>query len=270
MLKIRLAAPLLMCLMSMCDLTGAILATPNESGVAWGHFHFNARDLENARKFWLAVGATQGKPVGGNECFEVKNSLVLVRKFEVTGGSEATIVNHVGFRVKDLDGTLARVKEAGFRILTPAETTAKSHKANVMGPDELNVELVGDPALDAPIASHHVHFYDTTLEETRAWYVKTFGAVPGKRDAFQAADVPGINLSFSAAKGPVKATRGSAVDHIGFEVKNLEAFCKKLEAAGMKLDRPYTKVPQLGIAIAFLTDPWGTYIELTEGLDPVK
>jgi hypothetical protein len=29
-------------------------------------------------------------------------------------------------------------------------------------------------------------------------------------------------------------------------------------------------VPALGIAIAFFTDPFGTYIELTEGLDAVK
>jgi hypothetical protein len=53
-------------------------------------------------------------------------------------------------------------------------------------------------------------------------------------------------------------------------VKNLEAFTKKLEAEGVKLDRPYTKVAALNIAIAFLTDPWGTYIELTEGLDRVQ
>jgi predicted enzyme related to lactoylglutathione lyase len=60
------------------------------------------------------------------------------------------------------------------------------------------------------------------------------------------------------------------IDHIGFEVKGLEAFVKTLEAQGIKLDRPYTPVPALGIAIAFITDPWGTYIELTEGLDKVS
>ena len=66
------------------------------------------------------------------------------------------------------------------------------------------------------------------------------------------------------------ATQGRAVDHIGFEVKNLEAFTKKLESQGIKLAVPYRQVPALGIAIAFITDPWGTYIELTEGLDKVK
>ena len=55
------------------------------------------------------------------------------------------------------------------------------------------------------------------------------------------------------------------LDHFGLEVKNLAAFCKKLEANGVKFVVPYTKQPS-GIASAFLTDPWGTYIELTEGL----
>ena len=75
-------------------------------------------------------------------------------------------------------------------------------------------------------------------------------------------------MNFTPAQGTV-ATRGRAIDHIGFEVKNLEAFIKQLEAKGMKLNVPYRPVPAIGIAIAFITDPWGTYIELTEGLDKV-
>jgi hypothetical protein len=50
-------------------------------------------------------------------------------------------------------------------------------------------------------------------------------------------------------------------------VRNLEAFTKKLEAAGVKFDVPYRTIPSLGLSLAFLTDPWGTYIELTEGLN---
>jgi hypothetical protein len=29
-------------------------------------------------------------------------------------------------------------------------------------------------------------------------------------------------------------------------------------------------VPELSVSIAFITDPWGTYIELTEGLDKIQ
>ena len=49
-------------------------------------------------------------------------------------------------------------------------------------------------------------------------------------------------------------------------MKDLEAFCKKLEGAGIKLDAAYRRVAAIGLAVAFFTDPWGTYIELTEGL----
>jgi catechol 2,3-dioxygenase-like lactoylglutathione lyase family enzyme len=64
--------------------------------------------------------------------------------------------------------------------------------------------------------------------------------------------------------------RGRSLDHIGFEVRNLEAFVRELEAKGVRMDRGYTEVAALGIAIAFLTDPWGTYVELTEGLSAVN
>ncbi len=33
---------------------------------------------------------------------------------------------------------------------------------------------------------------------------------------------------------------------------------------------PYRSLPQMGLSIAFLTDPWGVYIELTEGLAKLK
>ena len=40
---------------------------------------------------------------------------------------------------------------------------------------------------------------------------------------------------------------------------------KKLEARGVKFDIPYRDVPSIGLKIAYVTDPSGVYIELTEG-----
>ena len=76
-----------------------------------------------------------------------------------------------------------------------------------------------------------------------------------------------------ASPATVEADEGSdhlasMGDHIGFDVKDLQAFIKKLEANGIKLDRPYTKNEQTGAALAFITDPWGTYIELNERPNP--
>jgi len=55
------------------------------------------------------------------------------------------------------------------------------------------------------------------------------------------------------------------LDHIGFEVKNLAAFCKRLESTGVVFDRAYKTMAD-GVGQAALTDPWGTSIELTEGV----
>jgi catechol 2,3-dioxygenase-like lactoylglutathione lyase family enzyme len=139
----------------------------------------------------------------------------------------------------------------------------------VWAPDEIKVEMSEDPSMTVPIASHHIHYYVPAPLEAQAWYAKTFGAVPGKRGTFDAADLPAINLSFTKSDA-LPGSKGRAVDHIGFEVKDLESFLKKLESAGVKIDSPYRQLPNSTTAIAFLTDPWGTYIELTENLAPPK
>jgi hypothetical protein len=59
---------------------------------------------------------------------------------------------------------------------------------------------------------------------------------------------------------------------VGFEVKNLDAFSKTLEAKGIKAVRAYRKRdPAMNnIATATIVDPWGVSIELTEGLDKIN
>jgi hypothetical protein len=73
------------------------------------------------------------------------------------------------------------------------------------------------------------------------------------------------SISKKSARPPAP-TKGRALDHIGFEIVGLEAFCKKLEAAGTPFDLTYRALPQLGgLQISYLIDPEGTRIELTEG-----
>ena len=59
------------------------------------------------------------------------------------------------------------------------------------------------------------------------------------------------------------------LDHIGFDVKNLEEFAKKLQADGIKLDRPIVTQPSGG-KLTFIHDPWGTSIELNERPIPLN
>jgi hypothetical protein len=121
--------------------------------------------------------------------------------------------------------------------------------------------------LQAGIVTHHLHFYlpESEIAGARDWYVEHFGAVPGMRWRYDAADLPGMNLNFSAPRSDGSGSAAGPLQHIGFEVTNLEEFCQRLLRAGLRLDVPYTQVSE-SFALARLTDPWGTRIELTEGL----
>ncbi len=241
---------------------------PNAEGVSMGHVHFLVPDVEAAAKFWTAMGGIPEK-LGPNEVFKFPGVLILVRKGDGTTPTVGSVVGHIGFHVPDTNAAIARWKAAGLNT-----ETGVPGQGFVWTPDHLlRVEILEDKTQTVPIAFHHVHFYvadtagSSNVLEMQSWYAKMFGAKPGMRGKFDAADLPGVNLTFTKSDTPTVGTKGRMLDHIGFEIVGLEAFCRKAEANGVKFDVPFTKRPDLGISLAFITDPWGTYIELNEGLD---
>ena len=267
----------------------AQLLVAREGPVVYGHHHLNTTNMAAQKKFFVdSLGGTVVK-FGANQQEIVKfpNVLIFFRPMQApTGGSIGTTVNHIGFSVPDLRPVIDKIKANGFKMITRTEVAAtqdvkddiavlnpSTSIAFALGPDEVKVELVQVKTQTAPIQLHHIHFFGQQNVEMEAWYVKTFGAKarpanPGS--AFVTADLPGVALNFTPSPTPVVGTQGRSIDHIGFEIKNLEAFTKKLEADGIKLERPYTKVAGSNLALAFIKDPWGTYIELNEGLDQIQ
>jgi predicted enzyme related to lactoylglutathione lyase len=267
----------------------AQLLAAKEGPIVYGHHHVNATNIEEHKKFWVdALGGVAIK-VGTNNLEIVKfpNALLFMRAQKPTAGTKGSTLDHIGFSVPSLPPVIDRIKAGGFRMVTaseaPPNVTVKgdvgvveggggvSGIAYALGPDDVKVELVEMKAQTVPIVSHHLHFFGAQAE-MHAWYMKTFGAstVTSANPAFLTARLPGLGMNFTSSKTPVAGTQGRALDHIGFEVKNLEAFTKKLESEGVKLAVAYRQVPALGISIAFISDPWGTYIELTEGLDKIN
>ena len=76
-------------------------------------------------------------------------------------------------------------------------------------------------------------------------------------------DLPGVQLRFATAETAQAPTRGRVLDHIGFDVKDHPAFVKKITAEGIKLDEPVRKSPT-GSTITYITDPWGTRVEIVQ------
>ena len=252
--------------------------------IVYGHHHLNTNNPEAFKKFWAdTLGGTLIK-IGTNnlEIIKFPGALLFWRPAQApTGGSIGTSVNHLGFSVPNLRQTVDKLKANGYRMITTQEAPAGvavkddigvtgNGIAYVLGPDDVKVELLQVNGQAAPIVYHHVHFFGPQAEDMRAWYMKVFGATERKNAALPSgivgADLPGSGLNFSQSAIPVVGTRGRVIDHIGFEVKNLADFCKKLEAQGIPLTTSYRNNAAIDTAIAFVTDPWGTSIELSEGL----
>jgi catechol 2,3-dioxygenase-like lactoylglutathione lyase family enzyme len=254
---------------------GAALAQPvppNSLGVTSGHWHLNSKDVEANKKIFVALGGNYKKN-GNFDIVIFPGVVVFLNQGPGTppanGGTVGTVVNHVGFLVPNVQASVAKWTAAGVKV-EPGGNGRKD-QAFVTTPDGVRIEILEDKDQTVPIKSHHIHFYvaEDQIPKIQAWYAKNFGAKPGMRGQNVAADIPGINLSFTKTAMPTVPTKGHSLDHIGFDVKNLEAFVKKLDANGVKIERPYTKNEQTGAALAFVSDPWGTLIELNDRPNPL-
>jgi catechol 2,3-dioxygenase-like lactoylglutathione lyase family enzyme len=245
--------------------------TPNDMGVTMGHWHLNSRDVEANRQIFVGMGGTAIK-AGVFDIVRFPGVIVMLNLRPggppSTGSTEGTVVNHVGFIVQNVQESVAKWKIAGVPV-QPGNNN-RMDQAFVTTADGLKVEILQDKKQNVPIRHEHVHFFlpESAIPQSQAWYAKIFGAKPGMRNEAPVADLPGVQLRFAVAATPTVTTKGRVLDHIGFDVTDLQGFITKLEAAGIKLDRPYTKTDNGG-ALAFITDPWGTYIELNERPNPV-
>jgi catechol 2,3-dioxygenase-like lactoylglutathione lyase family enzyme len=173
-------------------------------------------------------------------------------------------VNHVGFIVKNVQEQVAQWKAAGVAVLPGSN--GRLDQAYVVTPDGVRIEILEDKTQTMPIRHEHIHFFLTEAEipKAQAWYARIFGGKTGTRNNAPVVDIPGAQLRFGKAQTPQAPTKGRVLDHIGFDLKDLRAFVRKIEGEGIKLDEPVRTNPTSGVMITYITDPWGTRIELVQ------
>jgi catechol 2,3-dioxygenase-like lactoylglutathione lyase family enzyme len=255
-----------------------------------GHLHYHVKNVEEHVRFWTVLAGRADAVVVFRPPREgavlVHGTLVFLTAAESNGGSDGSTVNHVAFRVP----TFAELEARGLKVQrldnfpgVGFTNTPEGERIELFEDAALNLTFTqdsGSPDLvsarhnqpvGVPISFHHVHLYvpEGQVGEAKAWYTRTFGGVPGKRSNYEAVDLPGINVNISVAPRPTVPTKGRMLDHIGFEVVGLEAFCARLRATGVTFSVPYARSVD-GLATATLLDPWGTTIELTEGFRGLK
>jgi len=246
----------------------AQLSPMNAAGVTYGHVHLNVSDLEVHKKLWVETFGGVFVQKGPLAAVKFPNMLIALTPRAPSGPSQGTVMDHFGFKVRSLPEMLDTLRSAGYTVQSEFTGTEGFPNAYVLGPDGLRIEMQEDTTLSARAIPNHIHFWTPEFEQLLDWYVDTFSLTRRVRGKIRTtADAGTMNLSFQTSRTPVVGTKGRVIDHIGFEVDDLAAFCKKLEAMGITFDVPSREVPSIGLKIAFFTDPSGVYIELTEGYD---
>ncbi len=262
--------------------------TNQAAPVIVGHYHLNVTSVAEHRRFWVDTLGGKAVKVGSVDAVEFPDVYLFLHEAKPTGPTRGTTFDHIGFAVPDVPAMTTKVVANGYALTVgrepaPGETASPPTAGNygrfsyLVGPDGVKVELVTSAAEGAPpIVHHHVHFVNRHFVEMQQWYMKAFNATlrEGQTDFFIGADLPGVGymLNFFSwlPNETLVGTEGRAVDHVGFEVRNLRAFCAELEAKDLKLASPFRRDPALGLDVATIVDPWGTVVELTEGLRPAQ
>jgi len=247
----------------------AQLPTPNADGVSAGHHIFRAKDVDAANKFWITLG---GEPSALATIKLMKFPGVLLfisaprgaNPAPSLGGNHGTTVEFVTFKVKDLKASVAKWSEAGIT------SKSESGAVTIVGPDDVQVRITEDRSLTAPIASDGLVMNVANAAEVSSWYAKWFGAKISKNGADTIGEIPGARILFHVTKDPIAPTKGHSLALLGFEVENLQEFVKKYQEAGGKLDTQVATASAANLSVVQLTDPWGTSIEVSQGLKAVK
>jgi len=237
----------------------------NELGLTMGHWHLISKDVEENKKIFLAMGGKLFMPGGAPLMMfpGIYINLTLGNE-KGDGGTRGSVVNHVGFIVDNVQERVAQWKAAGVAVL-PGNSN-RIDQAYVETPDGVRIEILEDKKQAMPIRHEHVHLFLTEAEIPKAvaWYAETFGGKTGTRNDQPVVDVPGGQIRFGKADTAQAPTRHRVLDHIGFDVKDHTTFLKTLEANRIMLDEPPRKSPTTGNVVTYITDPWGTRIEIIE------
>jgi catechol 2,3-dioxygenase-like lactoylglutathione lyase family enzyme len=245
-----------------------------------GSIGFQVPDVDAARRVLVDGLGGLDIPTESAESAVVRfpDVVVIIQRGEPKGGRKGSVVDHIDLRVPDLPTALPRVEAAGAEVVTALELEAveedkywfnpdqASNQAFVMVPGGIKLEITEVAGMTLPVLFHHIHFVVPESDALREWYGEVFGATLGHRGSYTTADLPGVNLTFTGTSDTRPGTRERALEHIGFDVPDLMAFCARLERARIEpLAKCGAPTPEGYRAVTFL-DPSGATVVVTEKL----
>ena len=94
----------------------AQLAVPNDAGLTYGHVHLNVSDIELHKQLWVEHFGGVVTQKGSLVAVRLPGFLVALSAREPTGGSRGSVMDHFGFKVRNMAKFLAKWRAAGYAV----------------------------------------------------------------------------------------------------------------------------------------------------------
>ena len=254
---------------SVALLSVGLLGLPlSASAEDYHHVHLRAPDALAAAQWYM--DHLDCKDYGRPGACQVDNIQILFYTDGVspTGPSVGSGVDHIGFSFRDLDAKMAVWKAAGVTVVEDVREVDGLFKlAFLEDPWGTKIEVVEDHEWPG---FHHIHLRSDDPGATLAWYEDLFSGVADQLKG----RIGGLRyngglwlLVGQQGDGSLAATAGRSVDHLGWEVDDLDAYIALLATKGIELDsgpRELTNAAGQELKIAFVVSPEGVRIEIVE------
>ena len=243
------------CAMPVCAQTGFVNIID--------HVHLAAPDPVKAVE-WYRKNLDGQPTTEGTDRLMFGETRVIFQKNEKAIPSAGSVVDHIGFSVKDVDAAMKAMAADGAKIEGPAREVPGLVKVGfVVDPFGTRLEIVQDPA---KLGLHHIHLRAADPSAALAWYADKFGGTVGKLKNI----LDGINYGgiwVLAAKGDTTPSAGHAIDHLGFRPQNVDNVVAAFKTKNVKVTtepRPLTLPSGVTMRLAFIEGIDGVRIELVQ------
>lgn len=237
----------------------ALAAVPAVAAAAqpmpFDHVHIAVPDVKLAVEWYRRhVGGERiaGEP---NNRLMVGETRVVFLENKAPRSTRGGAIDHVGFGNGDVSAAAAAIiADGGSRL---AEPSAIPGAVILHDPWGTRIELVPAQA----IGVHHVHLGSAVPKSDARWYRRIFGGEDARLGKTVAVRFGSVLLAIDKANGG--ASEGSAHDHIGWRVADLDPMIAILRAGDTRM---LSGIEARGATtrIIFVAGPSGTKIELLQ------
>ena len=209
------------------DVTVQLTTSARSEAVKWYERHLDCEPIE-----------------GRAEAVDCGNATIEFRQGPIMGASQGTGIDHIGFSFADLEEKMAELEAVGVRGSgvrlqryddgsTLRERPGLFKVGRIFDPWGTRIEVVEDLAT---LGFHHVHLSASDPERTLGWYRETFGGVPeslrGTQDGLRFGEV--WLFASEHPEGRPAPSAGRAIDHLAFEVADLDTAAVGLRDRGVR------------------------------------